>query len=166
MSYIVRIKGYDDLPVTNEQAYALMEKLEKTKWGFQLNIWQESIWYFRAADVTVQKKKVVTDQFDWSHDSKRFQEIKVKRDKWTSDVIAGMSQEEKLTYTKMAYARFGKWKERVTGTNQQKGFDSYIKQYIKILIRWKKWYKDEYNTYMTPHFTMWNQELEKPELLK
>lgn len=165
--YVLRIKNWEDRKLTKEQWYKVIELLSNQKWSFPLTIDWEMIGFFNKMDVRVEKIQKDRDDTEWYNEySKEYNQLKRKSESWTDAIVAWLSDDEKVEFTKMAYARYWKWRERVRWTPQQKSFDEYIKKYVRILIRWKRWYTDALNKYDSEHFLNWENELESPEILK
>jgi hypothetical protein len=165
MDYTLNIKWHNSISLTKEQAYGLMQQFEKLWWrgSMQVNIGNHAVWYFRLSDMSISQRQNEIEKY--SNNRGDWEEIRQKREKWTDDKIATMSQEEKLYYTRLAYAYFGRWRASCILNWDEKSFLAYIKEYIRILIRWKWGYRDKYNTYNTDHFNYWDRDCQRPDLL-
>ena len=164
--YILRVKGRSDQPLTKEEALECFQILETRDSSVTLRVGWRMVWYFLKKDIRIEKPESSQDNPEYNQErSRRFAELRVKRENWTDATIKSMRTEELETFKQMAIARFWNWYERSRLSLNTDWFDRYIAWYVRILISWKKWYRDDENTYQSEHFMNWHNMVERPDML-
>ncbi len=164
--YVLRVKGRADQKLTKEEALECFKILDTRDSTVTLTVAGRILWYFTKKDIRIEKPETSQDNPEYTQErSQNFHLLRAKREKWTNEMIATMSQEELDKFKQLAIARFWNWYERSRASLRPEWFDSYIKGYIRVLIRWKKWYRDDQNDYRWEHFSDWAFMVERPDLL-
>lgn len=164
--YILRVKGRNDQPLTKEEALECFKILETRDSSVTLRVGGRMVGYFLKKDIRIEKPESSQDNAEYNQErSRRFAELRKQREDWTDATIKSMSPEELATFKQMAIARFWNWYERSRASLNPEWFNRYIAGYVRILIRWKKWYKDEENNYQSEHFSNWHNMVERPDML-
>lgn len=164
--YILRVKGRSDQQLTKEEALECFKILETRDSSVTLRVGWRMVWYFLKKDIRIEKPESSADNPEYNQErSRRFEELRKQRESWTDTTIKTMLPWELERFRQMAIARFWNWYERSRASLNPEWFNRYIAWYVRILIRWKKWYKDEHNDYRAEHFSNWHNMVERPDML-
>lgn len=164
--YILRVKGRSDQPLTKEEALECFKILDTRDSSVTLRVGGRMVGYFLKKDIRIEKPETSPDNPEYNQErSRRFEELRKIREAWTDVTIKAMLPGELEKFKQMAIARFWNWFERSRASLNPQGFDSYIERYVRILIRWKKWFRDDQNNYREEHFSNWHNMVERPDML-